>query len=52
MLFIFLSFAFMLFYLPLRYLYLIEDDSNKAWRRLLLIFMFILIRALLVAVLL
>ena len=51
MLFIFLSFAFMLFYLPLRYLYLIEDHSNKAWRRLLLIFMLILIRALLEAML-
>ncbi|MFZ1453891.1 MAG: hypothetical protein WAT20_14390 [Ferruginibacter sp.] len=51
MLFIFLGFAYMLFYLPLRYLYLIEDHSSKAWRRLLLIFMLILVRALIEAVL-
>ncbi len=45
-LFIFLSFAYMLFYLPLRYLYLIEEHSRKAWKRLLLIFMLILVRGL------
>ena len=51
MLFIFLGFAYMLFYLPLRYLYLIEDHSSNAWRRLLLIFILILVRALIEAVL-
>ncbi len=51
LLFIFLSFAYMLFYLPLRYLYLIEDHGSNAWRRLLLIFMLILVRGLLEAVL-
>lgn len=51
LLFIFLSFAYILFYLPLRYLYLIEDHSSKAWRRLLLIFVLILVRGLLEAVL-
>jgi hypothetical protein len=47
MLFIFLSFAYILFYLPLRYLYLIDGQSNSfAWKRLLLIFLLILIRGL------
>jgi hypothetical protein len=45
-LFIFLCFAYMLFYLPLRYLYLIEDQPRQAWRRLLLIFILILVRGL------
>ncbi len=50
MLFVFLSFAYMLFYLPLSYLYLIEDHfSSQAWKRLLLIFMLILVRALFTA---
>jgi len=46
LLFIFLCFVYMLFYLPLRYLYLIEDQPGKAWRRLVLIFLLILIRGL------
>lgn len=45
-LFIFLCFVYMLFYLPLRYLYLIEDQPRQAWRRLLLIFILILVRGL------
>ena len=46
--FIFLSIAYILFYLPLRYLFLIEDHSSRqTWRRLLLIFGFLLIRSLL-----
>ncbi len=52
LLFIFLSFAYMLFYLPLRYLYLIEDRlNNQAWKRLLVIFLLILVRGLLESVL-
>ncbi len=48
LLFLFLSFAYILFYLPLRYLYLIEDRfSRQAWKRLLFIFLLILIRGLL-----
>lgn len=46
LLFIFLSFAYMLFYLPLRYLYFIEDHSKKTWRRLLIIFLLVLVRGL------
>lgn len=46
MLFVFLSLAYMLFYMPLRYLYLIEDHKRQAWRRLLLIFILILVRGL------
>ena len=46
MLFIFLGLAYMLFYLPLRYLYLIEDNNRQAWRRLLIIFVLILVRSL------
>lgn len=46
-LFIFLSICYLLFYLPLRYLYLVEETSSKqTWRRLLLIFLLILIRGL------
>lgn len=46
-LFIFLSVCYVLFYLPLRYLYLIEDHfSRQTWKRLLLIFMLILLRGL------
>ena len=52
MLFIFLSFAYMLFYLPLRYLYLIDGQADGfAWKRLLLIFLLILIRGLFEALL-
>jgi len=48
--FILLSLAYIMFYLPLRYLYLIEDHfSKQAWRRLLLIFIFILLRGILTA---
>ncbi|MFM6926331.1 MAG: hypothetical protein ACKOU7_12570 [Ferruginibacter sp.] len=50
-LFIFLSVCFILFYLPLRYLYLIEEhNSRQMWRRLLLIFMLILLRGLFEAI--
>ena len=52
MLFVFLSVCYILFYLPLRYLYLVEErNSRQMWRRLLLIFMLILVRGLLEAVL-
>ena len=51
MLFVFLGVSYVLFYLPLRYLYLIEDHfSRQAWRRLLLIFILILLRGLFEAV--
>jgi len=44
--FIMLSICFVLFYLPLRYLYLIEDHShNQTWKRMLLIFAIILLRS-------
>lgn len=44
--FIFLSFAYILFYMPLRYLYLVEEYSTRqTFRRLLLIYLLILIRA-------
>jgi hypothetical protein len=46
-LFIILGICFMLFYLPLRYLYLIEDHTNnQTWKRLMLIFCLILLRSL------
>jgi hypothetical protein len=46
-LFIFLAILFLLFYLPFRYLYFIEDRENGGnRRRLFLIFGFILLRAL------
>jgi hypothetical protein len=42
-----LSICFMLFYLPFRYLYLIEDHTNnQTWKRLLFIFCLILLRSL------
>lgn len=42
-----LCIAYFLFYLPLRYLFLIEDhSSNQTWKRLLLIFGLLLIRSL------
>ncbi len=42
-----LSISFILFYLPLRYLFLIEDYSNRqTWKRLLLIFGLLLLKAL------
>ena len=45
--FLFLSIAYIFFYLPLRYLFLIEDHSSwQTWKRLLLIFVFLLIRSL------
>jgi len=48
--FILLSLAYVMFYLPLRYLYLIEDHfSRQAWRRLMLIFILILLRGLFAA---
>jgi len=50
LLFLFLCFTYMLIYLPLRYLYLIEDHSGKqAWKRLILIFILILVRELIKA---
>lgn len=45
--FIFLSMSYVLFYIPLRYLFLIEDHfSRQTWRRLLLIFGLLLLRSL------
>jgi hypothetical protein len=47
-LFVFLSILFLFFYLPLRYLFFIEDrEKGRNRRRLFLIFVFILIKALL-----
>lgn len=47
-LFIFLSFGYVMLFLPLRYLFLVEDYRNgQTWRRLLLIFGLLLCRALL-----
>ncbi|MFN8289625.1 MAG: hypothetical protein U0U70_05190 [Chitinophagaceae bacterium] len=46
-LFILLACCFMFFYLPLRYLFLIEDHtSNQTWKRFLIIFGFVLMRSL------
>ena len=46
--FFFLLVAFVLFYMPLRYLFLIEDHTtNQTWKRLLFIFGFLLVRYLL-----
>ena len=45
---LFISFAlvYMVFYLPLRYLYLVEDDfSRKTWKRLFLIYGLLLLKA-------
>lgn len=45
-LFLMLSITYLLFYLPLRYLFLIEDHSNRqTWKRMLLIFAFLLLRS-------
>lgn len=47
-LFIFLSFGYLMLFLPLRYLFLVEDyRSGQSWRRLLFIFGLLLCRALL-----
>lgn len=47
---IFLSVAYILFYLPLRYLYLVEDHfSRQIWKRLSLIIILLLVRALFLA---
>ncbi|MBC7872985.1 MAG: hypothetical protein H7Y01_03255 [Ferruginibacter sp.] len=44
--FVFLSAAYVLCYLPLRYLFLIEDHgSRRTWRRMLLIFAFLLLKS-------
>jgi hypothetical protein len=46
-LFMLLAICFILFYLPLRYLFLVEDHSNRqTWQRFLLIFGFLMIRSL------
>lgn len=46
-LFVLLAFSYLFFYLPLRYLFLLEDHtSNQTWKRFLVIFGFVLIRAL------
>lgn len=45
-LFIILSITYLLLYLPLRYMYLIEDRSGQSWRRMMLIFAFLLLRSL------
>lgn len=48
-LFVFLSIAYMLYYLPLRYLFLVEDHtSRQTWQRMLFFFGLLLIRSLLV----
>lgn len=45
-LFGFLCFEYLLFFLPLRYLFMVEDyRSGRAWRRLLIIFGLLLLRA-------
>jgi hypothetical protein len=50
MLFVFLAVSYVLFYLPLRYLYLIEDHFSKAaWKRLSMIFVLIMLRGLFTA---
>ncbi len=47
-LFIFLAIAYMLCYLPMRYLFLVEDHfSSKTWKRMLLIFGLLLLKSLL-----
>jgi hypothetical protein len=44
--FLLLSMAFVIVYLPLRYLYLIEDHSSRqTWKRLMFIFGFIVLRS-------
>ena len=45
--FLFLGLGYMFVYLPLRYLFLVEDHSSKAtWRRLMFIFALVLLRSL------
>lgn len=45
--FVFLSMAYILFYLPLRYLFLIDDHNHGGtWKRLLLIFGLLLLKSL------
>ena len=47
-LFVFLSITYILFYLPLRYLFLIDDNNHRGtWKRLLLIFGLLLLKSLL-----
>ncbi len=44
--FLLLAMAYVLFYLPLRYLYLVEDHSSRqTWRRMLFIFGLLLVRS-------
>ena len=46
-LFVLLSITYILFYLPLRYLFLIEDHNHRGtWKRLLLIFGLLLLKSL------
>ncbi len=46
-LFVFLSITYILFYLPLRYLFLIDDHNHSGtWKRLLLIFGLLLLKSL------
>jgi len=46
-LFFLLSFAYLLFYLPLRYLFLVEDYRNgRTWQRLMFLFGLLLLRSL------
>lgn len=45
-LFFFLAILFMVFYLPLRYLYFIEETKSSNGRRLLIVFAIVLVRAL------
>jgi len=48
-LFVFLSIAYILFYLPLRYLFLLEDHSSRqTWQRMLFFFGLLLVRSLFV----
>ena len=48
-LFIFLSIAYILYYLPLRYLFLVEDHSSRqTWQRMLFFFGLLLVRSLFV----
>lgn len=45
-LFILLALSYILFYLPLRYLFLVEDHFSRTWKRMLLIFGLLLLKAL------
>ena len=45
--FVILAFTYMFFYLPMRFLFLVEDHfSNKTWKRMLLIFGLLVLKAL------